>query len=45
MSRIARGPPHDPLTVRGKERLGPIWVNSSQQKFGDIPRYTNGLSF
>ncbi|HSP26813.1 MAG TPA: TIGR02186 family protein, partial [Saliniramus sp.] len=41
---IVRGPPHGTLTVREKERLGPIWVNSSQQKFVDIPRYLAVLS-
>lgn len=41
---IVRGPPHDRLTVREKERVGPIWVNSSRQKFVDIPRYMAVLS-
>jgi uncharacterized protein (TIGR02186 family) len=41
---IVRGPPHDRLTVREKERLGPIWVNRSQQKFVSIPRYMAVLS-
>ena len=41
---IVRGPPHDRLTVREKERLGPIWVNRSQQKFIDVPSYMAVLS-
>ena len=41
---IVRGPPHERLTVREKERLGPIWVNRSQQKFVDIPNYMAVLS-
>lgn len=41
---IVRGPPHERLTVREKERVGPIWVNRSQQKFVDIPRYMAVLS-
>jgi uncharacterized protein (TIGR02186 family) len=36
---VVRGPRREALTVREKERLGPIWVNRSQQKFGDVPRY------
>jgi uncharacterized protein (TIGR02186 family) len=41
---IVRGPAHGTLTVREKERLGPIWVNRSQQKFVDIPSYMAVLS-
>ncbi|HSP25323.1 MAG TPA: TIGR02186 family protein [Saliniramus sp.] len=41
---IVRGPPHERLTVREKERVGPIWVNRSQQKFGNVPRYMAVLS-
>ncbi len=41
---IVRGPSHGTLTVREKERLGPIWVNRSQQKFAQIPRYMAVLS-
>jgi uncharacterized protein (TIGR02186 family) len=41
---IVRGPRHERLTVREKDRLGPIWVNRDQQKFTDIPRYMAVLS-
>lgn len=32
------------LTVREKERLGPIWINQEQQKFPTAPAYLNVLS-
>jgi len=41
---VVRGPVHERLTVREKERLGPIWVNRNQQKFGDVPSYMAVLS-
>jgi len=41
---IVRGPRVDAVTVRRKERLGPIWINRSQQTFMDIPRYLAILS-
>jgi uncharacterized protein (TIGR02186 family) len=31
--------PRQTLTVREKERLGPIWLNRSQQKFADVPAF------
>ncbi|TVR05876.1 MAG: hypothetical protein EA385_03110 [Salinarimonadaceae bacterium] len=36
---IVRGPRQQVLTVREKERLGPIWINRSQAKFADVPSY------
>lgn len=41
---IVRGPPQERLTVRQKERMGPIWVNRDQQKFVDVPSYMAVLS-
>ena len=41
---IVRGPPFDTVTVRRKERLGPIWINRSQETFEDVPRYLAILS-
>lgn len=41
---IVRGPRQSVLTVREKERLGPIWINRSQTKFVDIPSYYALLS-
>lgn len=41
---IVRGPRVDAVTVRRKERLGPIWINRTQQTFEDIPRYLAILS-
>jgi len=41
---IVRGPRVDAVTVRRKERLGPIWINRTQQTFADIPRYLAILS-
>ncbi|MCG6121449.1 MAG: TIGR02186 family protein [Microvirga sp.] len=34
-----RGPRQQVLTVREKERLGPIWINRTQTKFAEIPSY------
>lgn len=36
---VVRGPRQPVLTVREKERLGPIWINRTQTKFADIPAY------
>lgn len=36
---VVRGPRQQVLTVREKERLGPIWINRAQTKFVDIPSY------
>lgn len=36
--------PRQFLTVREKERLGPIWINQDQQKFPTAPAYLNVLS-
>ncbi|WP_343074181.1 TIGR02186 family protein, partial [Microvirga zambiensis] len=36
--------PRQFLTVREKERLGPIWINQDQQKFPLAPAYLNVLS-
>jgi uncharacterized protein (TIGR02186 family) len=51
---IARASPYDVvvtvrgpgqfLTVRRKERLGPVWLNQEQQKFPEAPSYLNVLS-
>ncbi len=51
---VARGTPYEiviaikgpsaPLVVRQKERVGPIWVNAEQQKFGEIPGFYAILS-
>jgi uncharacterized protein (TIGR02186 family) len=35
---IVRGPP-TPVTVREKERIGPVWVNATQRKFVDVPGF------
>lgn len=31
--------PRQALTVRERERIGPIWANRAQQKFADVPAY------
>jgi uncharacterized protein (TIGR02186 family) len=31
--------PRQSLTVREKERLGPIWLNRAQQKFAEVPAF------
>lgn len=31
--------PRQSLTVRERERIGPIWANRAQQKFADVPAY------
>jgi len=36
--------PRQFLTVREKERLGPVWINQDQQKFPTAPSYLNVLS-
>lgn len=36
---VVRGPRQQVITVREKERLGPIWINRSQTKFAEIPSY------
>lgn len=36
--------PRQFLTVREKERLGPVWINQDQQKFPTAPAYLNVLS-
>ena len=36
--------PRQFLTVREKERLGPIWINQDQQKFPTAPAYLDVLS-
>lgn len=36
--------PRQFLTVREKERLGPVWINQEQQKFPTAPAYLNVLS-
>ena len=36
--------PRQFLTVREKERLGPIWINQEQQKFPTAPAYLNVLT-
>jgi uncharacterized protein (TIGR02186 family) len=36
--------PRQFLTVREKERLGPVWINQDQQKFPSAPSYLNVLS-
>lgn len=41
---IVRGPRFEEVTVRRKERLGPIWINRSQETFEDVPRYLAILS-
>ena len=51
---IARGSPYEvvvtvkgpsvPLVVREKEKVGFIWVNSDQRKFGDVPGFYAVLS-
>lgn len=36
--------PRQFLTVRERERLGPVWINRQQQKFPAVPAYLNVLS-
>jgi uncharacterized protein (TIGR02186 family) len=36
--------PRQSLTVREKERLGPIWLNRAQQKFAEVPAFLAVLS-
>ncbi|WP_414473143.1 TIGR02186 family protein [Microvirga sp. M2] len=36
--------PRQFLTVRERERLGPIWINQDQQKFPSVPAYIGVLS-
>jgi uncharacterized protein (TIGR02186 family) len=36
--------PRQFLTVREKERLGPVWLNQEQQKFPEAPAYLSVLS-
>lgn len=36
--------PRQSLTVREKERLGPIWLNRAQQKFVEVPAFLAVLS-
>jgi uncharacterized protein (TIGR02186 family) len=36
--------PRQTLTVREKERLGPIWLNRSQQKFAEVPAFLGVLA-
>jgi uncharacterized protein (TIGR02186 family) len=36
--------PREAITVRQKERLGPIWLNRSQQKFVQVPSFLAILS-
>jgi len=40
---VVKGPAL-PVTVREKERFGPIWVNATQRKFLDVPGYLAVLS-
>ena len=40
---VVRGPPQT-LTVRLRERRGPIWINGEQQKFAQVPAYYAVLS-
>lgn len=39
----ARGP-RQFLTVREKQKVGPVWVNQDQQKFPQVPAYLSVLS-
>lgn len=41
---IVRGPRVETMTVRRKERLGPLWINRKQHVFEDVPRYVAILS-
>jgi uncharacterized protein (TIGR02186 family) len=36
--------PRQFLTVREKERLGPVWINQEQQKFPSVPAYLSVLT-
>ncbi|MBJ6124543.1 TIGR02186 family protein [Microvirga splendida] len=36
--------PHQFLTVREKERLGPVWINQEQQKFPSVPAYISVMT-
>ena len=36
--------PRQSLTVREKERLGPIWLNRGQQKFVEVPAFLSVLA-
>jgi uncharacterized protein (TIGR02186 family) len=36
--------PRQFLTVREKERLGPVWINQEQQKFPSVPTYLSVLT-
>jgi len=36
--------PREAITVRQKERLGPIWLNRSQQKFIQVPSFLAVMS-
>lgn len=40
---IVRGP-RENMTVRRKERMGPVWINRSQQKFVAVPTVLNVAS-
>lgn len=41
---IVRGPRDNAVTVRRKARLGPIWINRTQETFQEVPRYLTILS-
>ncbi|MCC5977473.1 MAG: TIGR02186 family protein [Salinarimonas sp.] len=41
---VVRGPRFNEVTIRRKERLGPIWINRTQETFEDVPRYLAILS-
>ncbi len=41
---VIRGPRMNAVTVRRKERLGPLWINRSGEVFEDVPRYIAVLS-
>ncbi len=36
--------PRQFLTVREKERLGPVWINQDQQKFPSVPAYISVMT-
>lgn len=36
--------PRQFLTVREKERLGPVWINQEQQKFPSVPAYISVMT-
>jgi len=38
-----RGPPQ-PVLVREKEPLGPIWINRGERRFGEVPAYLGVFS-